>query len=100
MAAPVWVLSVDLQAKTATFQSGMAEAAKSARTAFSDVRSGSGEMSIDVGRSMTESREGVILLGEAFGVHPPRLPVLPEPFSGFKVGSYRETDGVGPKENQ
>jgi hypothetical protein len=72
MAAPVWVLSVDLQTKTATFQSGMADAAKSARGAFNDIRSGSGEMSVDVGRSMTESREGVILLGEAFGVHLPR----------------------------
>lgn len=25
MAAPVWILSVDLQTKTATFQSGMAD---------------------------------------------------------------------------
>lgn len=37
MAQPVWVLSVDLQTKTATFQSGMAEAARSARTAFQDI---------------------------------------------------------------
>jgi hypothetical protein len=37
MAAPVWVLSVDLQAKTATFQTGMAEAARAARGAFTDV---------------------------------------------------------------
>lgn len=37
MAPPVWVLSVDLQTKTATFQSGMADAARSARGAFSSI---------------------------------------------------------------
>ncbi len=51
MAAPVWVLSVDLQAKTATFQSGMAEAAKSAQGAFGDIKSGSGDMGREVGRA-------------------------------------------------
>jgi len=41
---PVWVLSVDLQTKTATFQSGLSDAAKSARGAFTQIQSGSGEM--------------------------------------------------------
>jgi hypothetical protein len=72
VAAPVWVLSVDLQTKTATFQSGMAEAAKSARGAFTDIKSGSGEMGRDVGYSMGEARHGVMMLGEEFGVHLPR----------------------------
>jgi hypothetical protein len=72
MAQPVWVLSVDLQAKTATFQSGMAEAAKSARGAFTEIKSGSGEAGEAVGRSMGSARQGVMLLGEEFGVHLPR----------------------------
>lgn len=38
MSTPVWVLSVDLQTKTATFQTGMADAAKSAKNAFRDIR--------------------------------------------------------------
>jgi len=38
MSSPVWVLSVDLQTKTATFQTGMADAAKSAKNAFRDIR--------------------------------------------------------------
>src|ERR1700677_2944204 len=72
MAQPVWVLSVDLQTKTATFQSGMADAAKSARGAFTEIKSGAGEMSGEVGGSMMEARHGVMLLGEEFGVHLPR----------------------------
>jgi hypothetical protein len=51
MASPVWVLSVDLQAKTATFQSGMAEAAKSARSSFKDI----GTASTESGRAVSES---------------------------------------------
>ena len=69
---PVWVLSVDLQTKTATFQSGLSDAAKSARGAFTQIRSGAGEMGRDVGGSMSEARHGVMLLGEEFGVHLPR----------------------------
>jgi hypothetical protein len=72
MSAPVWVLSVDLQTKTATFQSGMADAAKSARGAFTDIKSGSGEMGREVGGNMMEARHGVMLLGEEFGIHLPR----------------------------
>lgn len=70
--APVWVLSVDLQTKTATFTSGMADAARAARGSFNDIKQGSGEMSQAVGGSMREAREGVMLLGEEFGVHLPR----------------------------
>lgn len=72
MAAPVWVLSVDLQTKTATFQSGMADAAKSARGAFNDIKSGAGDMGGAVNYSMGEARHSVMLLGEEFGVHLPR----------------------------
>jgi hypothetical protein len=69
---PVWVLSVDLQTKTATFQSGLSDAAKSARGAFSEIKQGSGEMGREVSGNMMEARHGVILLGEEFGVHLPR----------------------------
>lgn len=69
---PVWVLSVDLQTKTATFQSGLRDAASSARGAFGDIRSGANQMGAEVGRSSGEARHGIMLLGEEFGVHLPR----------------------------
>jgi hypothetical protein len=72
MAQPVWVLSVDLQTKTATFQSGMSEAARSARESFTEIKSGAGEMGRATSGSMMEARHGVMLLGEEFGVHLPR----------------------------
>jgi hypothetical protein len=72
MAQPVWILSVDLQAKTATFQTGLADAAKSARGAFNEIKSGSNEMGGAVATNMFEARHGVMLLGEEFGIHLPR----------------------------
>jgi hypothetical protein len=72
MAQPVWTLSVDLQTKTATFQSGLADAAKSARGSFNEIKDGAREMGGATGVSMTEARHSVMLLGEEFGVHLPR----------------------------
>ncbi len=72
MAQPVWVLSVDLQTKTATFQSGMADAAKSARTSFSDIKSGAGEMAGHVSTNMFASRHAIMAVSEAFGDTMPR----------------------------
>ncbi len=79
MAAPVFVLSVDLQTKTATFQTGMADAARSAKEAFKGIKQDSAEMADGVedasartNYSMTEARHGVMMLGEEFGVHLPR----------------------------
>src|SRR6202046_4398514 len=72
MAAPVWSVGVNLEPKTATFQSGMADAARSARGAFSEIKQGADEMGRATGTSMTEARHGVMLLGEEFGVHLPR----------------------------
>jgi hypothetical protein len=69
---PVWVLSVDLQTKTATFQSGLSEAARSARGAFTDIKAGAGDMGRATSGHMMEARHGVVLLGEEFGVHLPR----------------------------
>lgn len=72
MSQPVWTLSVDLQTKTATFQSGMSDAARAARGSFNDIKSGAGDMARDVSVNMGEARHGVMLLGEEFGVHLPR----------------------------
>ncbi|MGB8029332.1 MAG: hypothetical protein WCF30_06660 [Terracidiphilus sp.] len=72
MAAPVWVLSVDLQTKTATFTTGLADAAKSARGSFQDIQGGAGAMGGSISGSMRSTRESVMLLGEEFGVHLPR----------------------------
>ncbi len=72
MAQPVWVLSVNLETKTATFQTGLADAAKAARSSFSGIRGGAGEMGGAVNYSMGEARHSVMLLGEEFGVHLPR----------------------------
>jgi len=56
MANPVWVLSVDLQTKTATFQSGMADAAKSARSAFRDIGDASAEGAAAIGKHSMDIR--------------------------------------------
>ncbi len=72
MSQPVWSLSVDLQTKTATFQSGLSDAARSARNAFTDIKQGAEGMSDGVSYNMTEARHGVMLLGEEFGVKMPR----------------------------
>lgn len=72
MAQPVWTLSVDLQTKTATFETGMAGAAKTARSTFEEIKGGGDEMGRSVGHSMGEARHGVMMLGEEFGVHLPR----------------------------
>jgi len=72
MAQPVWVLSVDLQCKTATFQSGLSDAARTARGSFNDIGSGAEGMGRRMGSGMTEARHSVMMLGEEFGVHIPR----------------------------
>jgi hypothetical protein len=72
MSQPVWTLSVDLQTRTATFQSGLADAAKAARGSFQEIKDGAHTMGRETGVSMTEARHGVMLLGEEFGVHLPR----------------------------
>jgi hypothetical protein len=72
MAQPVWTLSVDLQTRTATFQTGMADAAKAARSAFGEIKDGASAMGTGVGYSTGEARHSVMLLGEEFGVHLPR----------------------------
>lgn len=70
MAQPVWVLSVDLQTKTATFQTGMAEAARSARGAFGDIRSGAGEMAVGVSKGSIDVRHSLGLVDNVIrGAH-------------------------------
>jgi hypothetical protein len=72
MGQPVWVLSVDLQTKTATFQSGMAAAARYARSAFTEIKTGAAEAGAETSFSMMEARHSVMILGEEFGVKIPR----------------------------
>ena len=72
MAGPVWLLSVDLQTKTATFTTGLADAAKAARGSFQDIKGSAGEMGKGVEYSTMEARHSVMMLGEEFGVHLPR----------------------------
>lgn len=80
MAAPVWLLSVDLQAKTATFTTGLADAAKAARGSFKDIKEGAAEAGGETGFSMMEARHSVMMLGEEFGIH------LPRALAGFIAG--------------
>lgn len=72
MAQPVWTLSVDLQTKTATFTSGLADAAKKARGSFDEIKDGAKSAGKEVGVNMFEARHGVMLLGEEFGIRLPR----------------------------
>jgi hypothetical protein len=72
MSQPVWTLSVDLQTKTATFTSGLADAAKGARSSFNDIKSGAQDMGRETSYSMMEARHSVMMLGEEFGVRLPR----------------------------
>jgi hypothetical protein len=50
----------------------MADAARSARESFTEIKSGAGEMGRATSGSMMEARHGVMLLGEEFGIHLPR----------------------------
>jgi hypothetical protein len=72
VAQPVWVLSVDLQTKTATFTSGMADAAKAARGSFNEVKDGARVASEATSYSMLEARHSVMLMAEEMGGHVPR----------------------------
>jgi hypothetical protein len=72
MAAPVWKLTVDLETKTATFTTGLADAAKSARGAFGDIKDGAAKAGRETSFSMMEARHSVMLTAEEFGVHIPR----------------------------
>jgi hypothetical protein len=75
----VWALHVDIQTKTATFQSGLGDAARAARASFSEIRDGASGMSSgvsgamgDVSYSTGEARHSVMELSEIFGAHIPR----------------------------
>ncbi len=72
MSNNVWSLSVDLQTKTAVFTSGLAEAAKGARSSFQEIKDGAQDMGAGTSYSMTEARHSVALLGDEFGLRLPR----------------------------
>ena len=61
-----------MQTRTATFQSGLADASKAARGSFNEIKQGADEMGRATSGSMTEARHGVMLLGEEFGIRLPR----------------------------
>jgi hypothetical protein len=70
MAAPVWVLSVDLQTKTASFTTGLAEASRSARSAFGDISSGAAGMGGAVAHSSLDVRHSLGLVDNVIrGAH-------------------------------
>jgi hypothetical protein len=68
----VWSLDVNLATKTATFTSGLSDAARNARGSFADIKDGAADMARSTSGSMMESRHGVQLVAEEFGVHLPR----------------------------
>jgi hypothetical protein len=69
---PVFQLSVDLTTRTATFTSGLNDAAKAARGSFQDIKDSASDMSRGVSGSLTEARHGTMLLAEEFNAHLPR----------------------------
>src|SRR6185437_16142677 len=70
MAAPVWLLSVDLDAKTATFTTGLADAARKARGAFNDIGSGAEDMAGRGERSFGSLRANLGLIDNTIrGAH-------------------------------
>ena len=86
MAAPVWVLSIDLQAKTAVFTSGLAAAAKSARGSFNDIKDSSNEMGRGVGQSAGNVRAALGLLDNTIrGAHGAAMADLIREFSDTKI---------------
>lgn len=86
MAAPVWVLSVDLQAKTATFTSGLADAAKQARGSFREMDSASKDMAEGFGRSGTNVRAAIGLIDNTIrGAHAAAMADLVREFQDSAV---------------
>lgn len=67
---PVWVLSVDLQTRTATFQSGLRDAASAARGAFGQISSGASGMGAGVGKASVDVRHSLGLVDNVIrGAH-------------------------------
>lgn len=62
MAAPVWVLSVDLQAKTAAFSGNLKEAAAAARGSFNDMGSSAKAGTDEVKKGLFDVRHGLGLV--------------------------------------
>ena len=62
MSSPVWVLSVDLKTKTAAFATGMADAARSARSAFADIKSSAKEGGEGVQKSAINAQSALGVL--------------------------------------
>jgi uncharacterized protein YdcH (DUF465 family) len=86
MAAPVWVLSVDLQAKTATFTSGLADAAKQARGSFNEMSGASRDMAEGFERSSLNVRSAIGLVDNTIrGNHAAAMADLVREFSHTSI---------------
>jgi hypothetical protein len=86
MAQPVWVLSVDLQTKTATFQTGMADAARSAKSAFADIKTAAKDGADGVTQGSTNVRAALGLIDNTIrGNHAAAMADLVREFSDTKL---------------
>lgn len=86
MSVPVWVLSVDLQTKTATFTTGLADAARSARSSFQDIKNASTDMGAGVAQSGQNVRAAVGLIDNTIrGAHAMAMADLVREFSQTRI---------------
>lgn len=70
MAAPVWLLTVDLQTKTASFTTGLADAARQARGAFNEIGDGAERMGVRAGHGFGSMRANIGLIDNTIrGAH-------------------------------
>lgn len=86
MAAPVWLLSVDLQTKTASFTTGLADAAKKARSTFADIGAGAEDMGTRTGHSFGSVRANLGLIDNTIrGAHAQAMADLVRMFSESRI---------------
>ena len=86
MAAPVWVLSVDLQAKTAAFTTGLADAAAKARGSFKAIGESAKGMGDDVDKGGTNVRAALGLIDNTIrGNHAAAMADLVREFQNSKI---------------
>lgn len=86
MANPVWVLSVNLETKTAAFTSGMGEAARSARSSFNEISSGARSAGKEVEKSTFDMRHGLGLVDNVIrGAHAQAMADLVREFQNSAI---------------
>ncbi|GAA3760766.1 coiled-coil domain-containing protein [Terriglobus aquaticus] len=86
MAAPVWVLSVDLQTKTAAFTTGLNDAAQKARGSFKDIAGGAKDMGDGVAQSSVNVRAALGLFDNSIrGNHAAAMADMIREFQNTKL---------------